>query len=225
MRHVLFANLRQLPTRRRGFSPSPSAGSCWRSPAISSVRRSLAGSVAATGSKSITSTPSRTPPRGTTSRRNAGGRGKSDGPVRTPSTAAVRGQSASTSISKTSAAPRRGRLARRLPRHPLIPRIGRDIHGWVARDEDMRRLFHDDAGDETAIELVTADAEANERGQMIQKTAAKETFGDLIEDGKNPEDAPTIHDLTDAPDPTADAAVGYGQDEPTNEQPRPSTKR
>jgi len=98
-----------------------------------------------------------------------------------------------------------------------------DIHGWlIDRAEELAAIRGrwSRGSVELQKKLVTADAEANERGQMIQKTAAKETFGDLIEDGENPEDAPTIHDLTDAPDPTADAAVGYGQDEPADQQPQ-----
>ncbi|MBX0325582.1 hypothetical protein EGH21_21390 [Halomicroarcula sp. F13] len=94
-----------------------------------------------------------------------------------------------------------------------------DIHGWlIDRAEELAAIRG--RWSRGAVELqqkpVTADAEANERGQMIQKTAAKDTFGDLIEDGEEFENAPSIHDLDDRPDPTASAAVGDGPAAPTD---------
>ncbi|WP_018257651.1 hypothetical protein [Halomicrobium katesii] len=87
-----------------------------------------------------------------------------------------------------------------------------DIHGWlIDRAEELAAIRGrwSRGAVELQKKLVTAESEANERGQMIQKTAAKDTFGDLVDDGEDFDDAPTIHDLDDH-DPTADAAVGDG---------------
>jgi len=99
-----------------------------------------------------------------------------------------------------------------------------DIHGWlIDRAEELAAIRGrwSRGAVELQKKLITAESEANERGQMIQKTAAKDTFGDLVNDGENPENAPTIHDLDDH-DPTADAAVGDGPaDVPTADQQNP----
>lgn len=84
-----------------------------------------------------------------------------------------------------------------------------DIHGWlIDRGEELAAIrgCWSRGAVELQKKLITAESEVNERGQMIQKTAAKDTFGDLLDDGDDSEDAPTIHDLDDH-DPTADAAV------------------
>ncbi|MBO4249272.1 hypothetical protein IL252_15765 [Halomicrobium sp. IBSBa] len=87
-----------------------------------------------------------------------------------------------------------------------------DIHGWlIDRAEELAAIRGrwSRGAVELQKKLVTAESEANERGQMIQKTAAKDTFGSLVEDGEDFDDAPTIHEIDDH-DPTADAAVGDG---------------
>jgi hypothetical protein len=96
-----------------------------------------------------------------------------------------------------------------------------DMHGWlVDRAEELAAIRGrwSRGAVELQKKLVNSQSEANERGQMVQKTAAKDTFKDLIENGEDFDAAPTIHDLTDAPDPSAGAGMGYGLDGPQEAQ-------
>ncbi|MEA5386924.1 hypothetical protein VB773_13220 [Haloarculaceae archaeon H-GB2-1] len=79
-----------------------------------------------------------------------------------------------------------------------------DIHGWlIDRAEELAAIRGrwSRGAVELQQKLINAESEALERGLMVTKTAAKDTFGDLIEDGEEFETAPTVHDLVDDPEP------------------------
>jgi hypothetical protein len=93
----------------------------------------------------------------------------------------------------------------------------KDIHGWlIDRAEELAALRGRWSRGAVQLQnkLVNAEAEALERGQMLQKTGAKDTFEDMMEDGEEFENAPTVHDLVDDPDADlfVDPAMG---DEPS----------
>jgi hypothetical protein len=96
-----------------------------------------------------------------------------------------------------------------------------DMHGWlIERAEELAAIRGrwSRGAVELQKKLVNSHAEASERGQIVQKTAATDTFGDLIEDGEDYDDAPSIHDLDDSPDPSANAGIGDEMDEPSRSE-------